>query len=57
MKEQIYTLKVTGNKRKLIYDKTLQGDILVDKLVDTSPFIIDENKNIIRSHLFINYNT
>jgi hypothetical protein len=57
VKEQIYTLKVTGNKRKLIYDKTLQGDILVDKLVDTSPFIIDENKNIIRSHLFINYNT
>jgi len=47
VKEQIYTLKVTGNKRKLIYDKTLQNDILVDMFVDTEPFIIDENKNII----------
>lgn len=34
--EQIYTLKVTGNKRKLIYSN--------DKLVDTSPFIINQNK-------------
>jgi hypothetical protein len=47
VKEQIYTLKVTGNKRKLIYDKTLQGDNLVDIFVDTEPYIIDENKNII----------
>jgi hypothetical protein len=34
--EQIYTLKVTGNKRKLLY--------VLDKLVDTSPFIITQNK-------------
>jgi hypothetical protein len=36
--DQLYTLQVTGNKRKLIYRN--------DRLVDTAPFIIDNNKNI-----------
>lgn len=41
VKEQVYTLKVTGNKRKLIYEN--------DKLVDTVPFIINENKEIVNN--------
>jgi hypothetical protein len=36
---QLYTLKVTNNKRKLIYDN--------NKLINTIPYIIDENKDIL----------
>jgi hypothetical protein len=39
VKEQIYTLKVTGNKRELVY--------LDDKLVNTKPFVINNKKEII----------
>ena len=39
IKEQIYTLKVTGNKRVLIYDN--------NKLIDTKPIIINKDKEII----------
>nr|YP_010991015.1 DNA polymerase [Pappia fissilis]WOX61288.1 DNA polymerase [Pappia fissilis] len=38
VKEQLYTLKVTSNKRRLIY----QDDIFVD----TEPYIINNNKKI-----------
>jgi hypothetical protein len=38
--KQIYTLQVTDNKRKLIYDKN-------NKLIGTSPYIINEKKEII----------
>jgi hypothetical protein len=38
--ETIYTLKVTDNKRKLIYDNH-------NKLIGTSPYVINENKEII----------
>jgi hypothetical protein len=37
VKEQIYTLKVTGNKRELIY--------LDNKLINTKPFIINKEKD------------
>jgi hypothetical protein len=37
---QVYTLKVTNNKRKLIYDNN-------NKLIGTKPYIINENKEII----------
>ena len=37
--EQIYTLKVTGNKRKLVYDSN-------NILIETVPFTIDINKKI-----------
>jgi len=37
---QLYTLKVTDNKRKLIYDQN-------NKLIDTNPYIINEEKEII----------
>jgi len=36
--EQIYTLKVTDNKRKLIYEN--------NKLVRTVPYIIDSDKKL-----------
>jgi hypothetical protein len=39
MLEQLYTLKVTDNKRILIFNKN-------DKLVDSKPYIIN-NKEII----------
>ena len=39
LKEQIYTLKVTDNKRNLIYYN--------GKLVGTTPYIINENKEIL----------
>jgi len=39
IKEQIYTLKVTGNKRDLIYDN--------DKLIDSKSIIINKDKSII----------
>jgi len=39
IKEQIYTLKVTGNKRDLIYK--------IDKLIDSKPIIINKDKEII----------
>jgi hypothetical protein len=38
--EQLYTLKVTNNKRKLVYDEN-------DKLIGTVPYIINENKEIL----------
>lgn len=38
--DQIYTLKVTGNKRKLIYDKN-------SKLINTKPFKINNNEIVI----------
>lgn len=38
--EELYTLKVTDSKRKLIYDKN-------NKLIETEPYIINENKEII----------
>ena len=38
--DQVYTLKVTDNKWKLLYDKN-------NKLIGTSPYIINENKQII----------
>ena len=34
VKDQIYSLKVTANKRKLIYDK--------NKLINTKPYIIKD---------------
>jgi hypothetical protein len=37
---EIYTLKVTSNKRKLIYDNN-------NKLIATQPYIINENREII----------
>ena len=37
--KQIYTLKVTDNKRKLIYSNNI--------LIDTEPYIINEKKEII----------
>lgn len=39
LSEQIYTLQVTDNKRKLIYNKN-------KKLIGTKPYIIDNNKLI-----------
>jgi hypothetical protein len=39
VKDQIYTLSVTSNKRKLIYDKN-------NKLINTKPYIINNNKLI-----------
>ena len=39
LKSQLYSLKVTGNKRELIYDSN-------NKFVDTKPFVIDNNKKI-----------
>lgn len=35
IKEELYSLMVTGNKRRLIYNKD-------NYLVDTKPFLIDE---------------
>ena len=54
IKNQIYTLKVTANKRQLIYFN--------NKLVNTKPFNINENKDILtpppylkgREDIFIN---
>ena len=37
IKEELYTIIATENKRKLIYDKN-------NILVDTKPFILEENK-------------
>jgi DNA polymerase type B, organellar and viral len=37
--EQVYTLKVTDNKRKLIYDNN-------NKLISTKPYVINNNKDI-----------
>jgi hypothetical protein len=36
---EVYTLKVTSNKRKLIYEN--------NKLISTVPYIINENKQIL----------
>lgn len=38
--DELYTLKVTSNKRQLIFDKN-------NKLIGTKPYIINENKEII----------
>jgi hypothetical protein len=38
--KEVYTLQVTDNKRKLIYDEN-------NKLIGTTPYIINENKEII----------
>lgn len=38
--DQLYTLKVTDNKRKLIFDNN-------NNLISTIPYIINENKEII----------
>jgi hypothetical protein len=38
--EQLYTLKVTDNKRQLIYDEN-------NKLIGSTPYIINEKKEII----------
>ena len=38
IRESLYSLKVTGNKRKLIYKN--------NKFIGTTPFIINENKDI-----------
>ena len=40
LKKQIYTLKVTSNKRGLIYDCS-------GKLIGTSPLVIDVNKKVL----------
>ena len=40
IKDQLYTLKVTGNKRKLIYDNN-------NLLINTKPYNINSNKEII----------
>lgn len=37
---ELYTLKVTGNKRKLIYNEN-------NKLIGTTPYVINENKEIL----------
>ena len=39
VKNELYTLKVTDNKRKLIYEN--------NKLIGTVPFVINKNKEII----------
>jgi hypothetical protein len=39
--EQLYTLKVTDNKRELIYDKN-------NKLIRSKAYIINNNKDIIK---------
>jgi hypothetical protein len=39
---QVYSLKVTDNKRKLIYDEN-------NKLILTLPFIINFNKEIVNT--------
>ena len=39
---EIYTLKVTDNKRKLVYNNN-------NKFIGTKPYIINENKEIINS--------
>jgi hypothetical protein len=36
--EQLYTLKVTDNKRRLIYDEN-------NKLIGSTPYVINEKKN------------
>lgn len=40
--DSIYTIKVTDNKRKLIYNEN-------NKLVSTLPYIINENKEILNN--------
>jgi hypothetical protein len=40
IRNDLYTLQVTNNKRKLIYD-------INNKLIKTIPYIINENKEII----------
>ena len=39
IKNQIYTLKITGNKRQLIYHN--------NRLIITIPYIINDNKDIL----------
>jgi hypothetical protein len=39
IREDLYTLKITENKRELIYD-------INNKLISTKPFIINEDKTI-----------
>ena len=39
IKEQLYTLKVTSNKRQLIYDSN-------NKFIGTKPYIIDSSKTL-----------
>jgi hypothetical protein len=39
VREYLYTLKVTDNKRKLIYDNN-------DKLISTNPYTINEDKKV-----------
>jgi hypothetical protein len=39
---QLYTIKVTDNKRKLIYDEN-------NKLINSVPYVINDNKEIITS--------
>jgi hypothetical protein len=41
--EQLYTIQVTENKRKLIYDVN-------NKLIGTTPYIINSNKDIINKY-------
>jgi hypothetical protein len=40
IKDELYTLRVTNNKRKLIYDEN-------NKLINTFPFTINLNKEIV----------
>jgi hypothetical protein len=40
IRKQLYTLQITDNKRKLIYDEN-------NKLIGTKPYIINENKEIL----------
>ena len=40
IRNDLYTLQVTNNKRKLIYDEN-------NKLINTQPYIINEKKEII----------
>jgi len=42
--DQLYTLKVTNNKRKLIYNNN-------NKLISTEPYIINKDKQIINKNL------
>jgi hypothetical protein len=39
VRDYLYTLKVTDNKRKLVYD-------LNDQLISTDPYTINENKEV-----------
>ena len=41
IRKDLYTLKVTDNKRKLVFNEN-------NKFIDTTPYIINKNKEIIK---------